>query len=450
MLPQGKAFLLLSRFTFGLFREENVEDGTIIEKALTWIGSQTGKAPSAALRNKIKKAVDFHNHALDLGETLECFPDRVAELLDIFDGVDGYETKPWDSLPSNPLIRQNLIKNQQQRRQEKTRRFYRRESSGVDGLKTGLDLSGRESAVVDGSKTNIDFSGPVVSGVDGSKKGIDLSRHESFGVDGSKTKIDLSRPVGSGVDGSKQGIDLRAYVIADKEDGKNDITAFALPEKFELLSLSQEELVEISSLFCEADENNICSCIKLAEVVGTHRSAAMGVTTESIFDTQDWQVYSVQVDSKPWFKAVFNPKDIRYRADRGYGANWLKKKPYWRARPGSFQAASSCVPPEYRRGFFQEDRVAAIDRHLTFDDMTLAVQMEAAFWLELQFYSNKLHWYDRKEGAAQLLKELYQPPEKKQKKEAMKTTRAGKKAAAKKAKEKQQRNAARKVAAANS
>lgn len=128
LLPQGRAFLLLARFTFGLFQQENVENGTLTEKALLWIGKQS----SEGLAGRIEKAVDFHQSAMDLGETLECFPDKVALLLEVLNGVDGYEATPWDALDSNPFIHQNLIQHQR-----KLKKDCRRESSLADGEKGG-------------------------------------------------------------------------------------------------------------------------------------------------------------------------------------------------------------------------------------------------------------------------------------------------------------------------
>jgi len=407
MLPQGKAFLLLARFTFGLFREENVEEDTIVKNAVAWIGSQTSKAPSAELREKIKQAVDFHHHALDLGEALECFPDRVAKLLDIFDGVDGYETKPWDSLPSNPLIRQNLIENQRRRRQENAKRVYRRESSGVDGLKTGTGLS----SYVKASKV--------------AKK----EPQQSTNLTKKERQLTLSAA-------TEQG---------GSEDDQNDNTEFAFPENFSLVSLSQAQTSELSNLFRgKADKSNMGSCNKLAELVGTHRTASLGMPTKASFNTKDWQIYSVEAeDSKTWFRAVFEPKDIGYRAKRDFGHAWVKKSTFWTARPRSAPHAMYCVPPKYKGQLVHNDRIASISKHLIFDDMKLATQMEAAFWLERQFHSKKGHWYDRQEGVSLLLEEL-KLPQPKNKPSAKKMGKVAKKKAAKKAKKKQQQNAARK------
>jgi hypothetical protein len=106
LLPSGKLFLQLCRLTFGLYKQENVDNGTYISKTILLVDPDNTKMSEKKLQKRIKRAVNFHKSAIALGEKLKCFPDKVEELLKIFDGVlgDPYDLIPWKSLASNPFI----------------------------------------------------------------------------------------------------------------------------------------------------------------------------------------------------------------------------------------------------------------------------------------------------------------------------------------------------------
>jgi hypothetical protein len=108
LLPPGKLFLQLCRFTFGLYNQENVDDGTYIEKTIAMADPDCPKATKKILKKRIKKAVEFNESSKALGEKLLCFPDKVALLVEIFNGVDGYECTVWDELRTNPFCSNNL------------------------------------------------------------------------------------------------------------------------------------------------------------------------------------------------------------------------------------------------------------------------------------------------------------------------------------------------------
>lgn len=345
LLPQGKAFLLLSRFTFGLFRQDNVDDGSIIDKALTWIGVDTGNAQVELLADKIEKAVHFHEAALDLGETLECFPDKVALLLDIFDGVDGYEAKPWDTLPSNPLIRQNLLEHQKMVNQEKTRRFFRRESSGVDDLQNGNEVNSS------------------------------ISNYNA------KLSTNPTPTFNNGVDNSKV-----------------DCESNAIPEMFSRVVLSEDEMINLNNLFRTSSHNiAIGSCEILAQVINELRTQEGKDANMSIINS-DWQFFCIELkdSSSSWYKVVFQPKDIPYkfRSKETASAAWMTKNNHWTARPRTISQALDCIPSSKDR-VLVKPKIRQLDNVLVFQDMDVAIQMEVAFWLERQCRSNKYHWYER-------------------------------------------------------
>lgn len=355
LLPQGKAFLLLARFTFGLFQQSQVENGAIIEAALAWIGNQVDEAWENT-EQRIEKAVEFHQSALDLGETLECFPDKVQQLLDVFDGVDGYEAALWDSLSSNPLIRENMGKHQKQLKEGNVRRFYRRSSTG--------DLDIGES-----SSTN--------------------SEHE----------VRYTRGAEAAPPRSKQ---TKSTKKADESCNSNTNRG---GENFSMISLPQAEASEINDLFLvEADNNILGPCEKLAEVLKNYQRATTGKSGKITLEAPDWETYSVQLeDGSKWFKAVFKP-DVGYTTKGPQYRAWMKKNDHWTARPRTIRDAISCIPPGQVSAIKKKSMHIASDasqtKHVVFETVQLAVQMEAAFWLERQFGTKKTHWFDNKNVAA--------------------------------------------------
>ena len=94
LLPPGEEFVLLSRFTFGLFPDD---EGQTIEAIATNAASNLSGKLDVERKEKLKDcimaAVSFHFSAIELGESLECYPDKVAELLAIFDRVDKDDLK---------------------------------------------------------------------------------------------------------------------------------------------------------------------------------------------------------------------------------------------------------------------------------------------------------------------------------------------------------------------
>jgi hypothetical protein len=119
LLPQGKLFLQLCRFTFGTYKQENVDDGSYITKTIALVDPDCSEETRKLLAKKVKKAVEFNESSLGLGEKLECFPHQVCELLKIFNGVDGYdESVPWENLYSNPFVAENLKSMRDLRRQQ--------------------------------------------------------------------------------------------------------------------------------------------------------------------------------------------------------------------------------------------------------------------------------------------------------------------------------------------
>ena len=106
LLPPGRLFLLLCRLSFGLVSDNGDRKG-LIKNCLQWVtnsdlkdGTQrTAKETKRVLDDwtqRSNQALDFHESCDSMGESLQCHPDKIKELLRIFDGIGGIQLKPWD------------------------------------------------------------------------------------------------------------------------------------------------------------------------------------------------------------------------------------------------------------------------------------------------------------------------------------------------------------------
>jgi hypothetical protein len=113
----------------------------------------------------------------------------------------------------------------------------------------------------------------------------------------------------------------------------------------------------------------------------------------------DWSLYRGELEGKQYFYARFLNRSILYRKQ----ANSIQAKqfivPKWirenEPRPSSVKDAINCLPPSFSE--LLGISVAAIDgcNILLFSDVTSAMRMESAFWLERHFRSSAIHWYEQ-------------------------------------------------------
>ena len=75
----------------------------------------------------------------------------------------------------------------------------------------------------------------------------------------------------------------------------------------------------------------------------------------------------------------------------------MKESDPSRIRPNTVDAAVRCIPPDFAkvmRGKVFTYQIAD-NSSLVFESLELAVRMEAAFWLERQYRTASLHWYQQ-------------------------------------------------------
>mmetsp|Transcript_8856 Transcript_8856/g.19868 ORF Transcript_8856/g.19868 Transcript_8856/m.19868 type:complete len:2027 (-) Transcript_8856:217-6297(-) len=119
MLPPGRLFVGLAFLSFGVnpktgspidsgldflhvneyTDEEKKEAGgvnNVVQEALSWINEKDKRSYVQHEHWRVVDALDFHTACMELGETLECQPDKIKALCQLFDGVNGHAMTVWD------------------------------------------------------------------------------------------------------------------------------------------------------------------------------------------------------------------------------------------------------------------------------------------------------------------------------------------------------------------
>ena len=363
LLPPGKLFLMLCRLTFGLFKQENVDDGSIVEKVINCVDSQGCEAEKDFMKSRILSAVAFHFAATRLESKLECFPLMVEQLLAVFHGVHGFDCSVWPELPSNPFLRKNL---------ERHRKAY---ASIVERPQRADKYRSIELE----EWTHC----PVPPTADGRKSSIaDASRK-------TKTKAGKKTP------------------LSKSKDEEIVDTCVILPTtQFSRVSSLMNEDQKLSErLFGSAPprgeqltENDLPSSNIMAIIVHEVRStfSSKRISKTMSLADGDWQIYATTIDGSRWFIAFFVGTDIPFIQRNSKVSAWLKHTDVKKVRPTTSSSAMSCVPPSFASKVAFELVVLDDDREVfVFESLELAVRMEAAFWLERQFLQGKRHWYQQ-------------------------------------------------------
>jgi len=386
LLPPGKTFLVLCRFTFGLFQKENVEDGTLVKKAIQWIDSQSQGIEKELLGKRIKKAVSFHFSTIELEQELRCFPAKVAELLQVFDRVDGYECSVWDGLASNPFIGENLDRN-------------------LEALNVPMKTKPRVS-----SKNADDMAAAGKNADQDDLKSIGGNHGKSRNGKSTRSQVKGSEPT------LRSGV-FEAYIGEHSQFTR--LSSFFEHERRVSERLFARDLPVGQAL----GEDDLPSSNILAMIVQQVRASMggkKGNETMSIEDSEDWEIYTIPQDESVWFLAVFVGADLPYIKRTSKVAAWLKQTDATKARPAVASAALECVPPSFLSKVKQKLVVSGDGKEtLVFDSLELAVRMEASFWLERQFLRGKRHWYMQQDidGLAGRLKSEWKAEQKRLKKE---------------------------------
>jgi len=375
LLPPGKMFLLLCRMTFGLFKQENVDDGSLVPKATKFVDPDCNEVEKELMAKRFLKAVAFHFSATQLESKLECFPSKISELLDIFNMVDGYECSVWKELESNPFVAGNLKQHRNGSVQVlvKPRFSEGKRNGGRNGEKTGSEESSRKKKA---------------STPEGSRQDAAVPNNEKKDKKSRKKKVLESETS----DQSAKGEALDDFL---KNSQFTKLAAFFEHER----KLSQRLFASTPAPGEELTENDLPSSNIMAIVIDEVRSA-IGDEKRSngamSLDSSDWEVFTTTIDASVWFIAFFIGTDLPYIQRTSKVAAWLKQTDVTKVRPTASSAAASCVPPSFSPNVKSKLVVLEDGKEvLVFESLELAVRMEAAFWLERQFLQGKRHWYQQ-------------------------------------------------------
>jgi hypothetical protein len=162
-----------------------------------------------------------------------------------------------------------------------------------------------------------------------------------------------------------------------------------------LFATDSDEPLEVDKLYA----SNLMSFIILS-----HRGKCVCV--------DDWEIRTVQLGCSSssshmvWF-AHWADSDISSYLPSLGGCAW-NVTALTNQRPIAIQEALQCLPPKLRPLYFhkmQSIKTKAenggggeqqqLQQRLVFDSVEVAIQMEAAFWLERQFHTPQHHWYQR-------------------------------------------------------
>ena len=387
LLPPSPFFLLLSLLSFGLDvntplswalipnNDNEVERATKkINKCYTWLVDHAKKVSKMdasdddklivsmspitncsslesawvwkkeELKMRLGQAIKFHHDSMSMGEKLVCFPEKIRELCELFNGVDGHTLSPWESIAAEALTTENLS----------NWRWERKSSTNEEHHRSLRKF-------------------PVTTNHQNAPQEVAKPSHHSVGAgppQNAPKKIRLERHAIHHFE--NQVITSSKMWFATVLNSGDDMPAFPSTNILALLFQLFDDNVESEDNASNSDKN-----FKIA------------------LDTDNWDVMCFKTkEDRSLYKARFVNASIPAVTIVGRGKNklpkWIKKS---RQRPLTVEEAKECVPPNV-------DCPKIIDGEkdgLLFGSIEDALKMESAFWLNQQFChagkSWKRHWY---------------------------------------------------------
>jgi hypothetical protein len=397
LLPPGGYFLLLALLAFGLTPEglvlpkESDDLEAFINDCIAWAKA---REPSEADKDRtslaldwdsrLRMAIEFGRSCYDLGEQLECFPNKVKNLCVIFDRVDGYETAAWPKLESDPFIPMSAADRKQR-----------------DVVLAGLQRPGQSYGRMD--------SGTVSE---------PSQRHQSYGRMNSGAASESGQPGAIGL--ARRLLPVTAGQTMEREAGerKRETVADNVLRGEEVLAFSDQLMASAQTMFTaelNAKEDVLVSTNILTIIL---KQCFAGLQYEALLqpdrreellsavdrfgvmklDKDHWVVYRFADEGgEAWYQAEFVNKclPLKGRSDRG----WVYWHRHSTSRPWTAVAAAECVPPRYRNIKLLQTEICTREnkkyKATLFGSIEDALSMEAAFWLEANFGTKEKHWYEQ-------------------------------------------------------
>ena len=420
ILPSNPLFLLLCRLSFGLGPDvdknfgsmaklssgEEVNETTLITQAKAWLKDRLSKFKLSTENSnsrwvvdqsmyesteKIVDALAFNKSCGNMGERLVCFPERTRALVELFNGVDQYETAVDDLLEERGLTPENLA-------------VWRREAKCVvdpvekhagstEEVKciksTQKGTPGRKSASTTGSR-----NGDVATKKNQKSAGSSALKKERGFKEETLPTAQVQLPAPPSLPQAKWTIvrnfdeDTNAKVaglfVTDLNgDQKGETILF--PSTNILALLVQEYVLQMSTI---------------------EPSSPLSPKQDySVLVPKNWEILSLEDASsaKKLYIARYRNRALPVMPLTGRGKNklpkWMKSTDM---RPKRVEDAQPCVPPSVS---VPEPRLVNFSKNrqgLAYESIEAALQMEAAFFLERQFSTasktSTRHWFQHTLG----------------------------------------------------
>jgi hypothetical protein len=434
ILPPGHLFILLSHLTFGLQPFPfSSDDKDLASESLKWLIQKSSSVAAAAagvgkehdasslrpyFAEKIALAIAFRRSCCHMGENLKCFPEKVVELLRIFDKVDGYQSTPWDDLDENPFVTsrpgtahsdkvriQRMLPSNGSRIEPKSPKEVVKVNGSPTTVTNGNELRQHTTAKRVPSKNGLrDTGAPQAANVIDKPraKATLLPAHATMGPK-------ISQPAETRVaEFPSDDADESANRSKRLQVVMTDLSSRQIQQR--AAGLFKTELVPGETVKVTDFPSTNILCLLIREYCNTilERKGMAGYGTQIALDA------TVSLDERHWmvFRAKIGPKQKwRYFADFvGRTAPLLPTAgrsnpltvPPWiehcRARPPTITEAFACIPPQCATMTHWEEEVvlpgsSSPELVVFFNSIETALRMGAAFWLERQFYDGQRHWY---------------------------------------------------------
>jgi len=386
----------------------------------------TLKARKKEAERKIKAAFGFNSSCIQMEEELICFPDRVKALCSLLEGIDGNGNAAWDSLIEKSLTHDNLRRWKLEYKTERSTgntvpsNRLAPATSTHKASEEKKDSERHSSVPLKQSARGAQSNGKKAS-VKKNEPKIILARDDGVGIqnesqnNGKKTKKkNASEPT---ISAPADRVELPQEISAtgDGTSGKTD-------SKFlqgRIVRTFSKKVVETTRLLFDPDQakcdqsksdnlvsSNILACL-VQIYFASSREAELHVSEHDKLkstvelNSSSWEILEfVYKNGNSRFQAKFVNDTIPMIPVTGRGKNnvpkWMKKN----KRPICRVDALACIPPNVKSRKFKEmfETQTTDGKAILFPTIEMALCMETAFYLELQFASatksSVLHWYD--------------------------------------------------------
>lgn len=312
------------------------------------------------LARRIEQAFSFHQASQELGEALRCFPDKVTELLAIFDELNGKKCIVWPELERNPFIQSALNK-------------------------TSMNSPGRK---FDGIRQSCDSDSELL--------GLDDARNLSLRSKLKKTKFQNKQEAQPRLGVNSPSVKKHPY-------GEMKAVSILPTDMDVVLDMCDRAFddVSVENLFQPpyVHGNGPPITLLVLSFITYEFWRTKGIVKHVLSPFgAEWSYFEISSGSGRLFYACFDDNGIGYTRQISKMKRkrpWIVKVPV-QPRPDNIEDALDCVPSPFRSFLNNEAFVVSVNgKHVVaFKTMRVAVVMEAAFWLERQFCTSRRHWYD--------------------------------------------------------